>query len=130
MRETNIHSTGKATRSKNNIYFAETADMAGVTAQVTGGNKDVNRLYARRIVACVNICEKLDTELLEAGISAMRVTVWDRTEIGRLRKQHDKLLLALVGLKAAMACYDKTPEEVLSLAAAESAIANARGIAA
>ena len=50
---------------------------------------------ARRIVACVNICEGLDTELLEAGISAMKSTVWTRMATGRLRKQRDELLAEL-----------------------------------
>jgi len=56
---------GAVSRSGSGITFAETEEMAGAFFRPDGGNKGVNRIYARRIVACLKACYGFQTDDLE-----------------------------------------------------------------
>lgn len=59
----------KCTRSGPTITFPETEELANAVFGPHGGNKEVNRMYARRIVACVNACAGISTDGLEISAS-------------------------------------------------------------
>lgn len=107
MSQTN--SFGKATRSKSNVHFAETEEMAAVTAQVIGGSKDVNDAYARRIVACFNACAGLRTENLEDNVPVKELAKRYNKVIGQRDRYLDALNLIATScdidsLRAAIDC--------------------------
>lgn len=52
-------------RTGSTIYFGETEDLAAACFAAQGGNKETNRIYARRIVSCVKACVDMSTEYLE-----------------------------------------------------------------
>lgn len=106
---------GKASKSKNNIFFAETDDFAGVTAQVVGGNNDVNRLYARRIVACVNACAGYSTEDLEQATLDKLHRHEIIADLVKSNKQRDELEAEVVEMKLIIASDTGTESAVANL---------------
>lgn len=90
-----------------------------------GGNKEVNRIYARRIVACVNACEGFTTEALEAQVQD------GHGVIRAFQVQRDELLIACRrSVLALAAAAELRPEfhgdyKALSAAIAKSGAANA-----
>lgn len=100
---------------------------------------DEGRANARRIVACVNACAGVDTDLLEAGEldkSAMLVIQENKD----LKRRCDELLAALEGLLADMHLRARLEGDVDSdgcvvincgngvLYAANAAIAKSKGV--
>lgn len=69
------------------------ATVAVVSHGVGGDPK--RKANARRLAACWNACQGLDTEFLEMVPAAPDATVWTRAATARLRKQHDDLLTDL-----------------------------------
>lgn len=56
------------------------------------GNSEIERLYADRIVACVNACAGIDTETLDGKLLGVAIVDAYR----KLEQQRDELLAALV----------------------------------
>ena len=104
---------GKASSTKNNVTFAETDDLAAVTAQVIGGTKEVNRLYARRIVACVNACAGIPTAQLEAYQGAVMRVMKERDELLADVAEEAAVREKLATLLAETAVALKGPEAAL-----------------
>lgn len=93
---------GAVSRSGPTITFDETENMAGAVFSPAGGNKQVNRIYARRMVACVNACSGVDTDQLESDY-AEGADPWSHNahltaRIKRAEQQRDELLAALKGV--------------------------------
>lgn len=98
------HTPGLLTVSKakhmgGEFVVATLADERGdralvIHAQIgapTQADEDEN---ARRLVACWNACDGIDTEFLEQAPKGGDQSVWSRAAIGRLRAQRDKLISA------------------------------------
>lgn len=117
--------TPKVTRQGSTIIFPATEDLAGAMFGTQGGNKEVNRIYARRIVACVNACEGFTTEALEAQVQD------GHGVIRAFQMQRDELLIACRrSVLALAAAAELRPEfhgdyKALSAAIAKSGAANA-----
>lgn len=54
-------------RNGSTISFSETDELAAATFGTHSGNKQVNRSYARRIVACLRAFDGVPTEQIEAA---------------------------------------------------------------
>ena len=85
------------------IYGDNDQQRIGDTcASSCDGNRGLGDINARRIVACVNACEGMETEHIE-NQSMLGETLIDRfnllkREVGELTKQRDELLAALQGM--------------------------------
>ena len=119
--------------------FISSAATSFHIAEIGSEDDDTAIPDARRIVACVNACKGVDTDLLEAG-ELDKPTMLVMQENKDLKRRCDELLAALEGLLADMHLRAKLDGDVDSdgcvvlncgssvLHAAHSAIAKAKGV--
>jgi len=71
------HLFSKARKSGRTVSFEETDNLAASRFLGDGGNKDVDKIYARRIVATFNALAGVSTEWLEAfPLTSKQVVEW------------------------------------------------------
>ena len=80
------------------------ANDGWIIAGLEGPDAEAN---ARRIVACVNVCAGIPTEVLEHGDIAKALKIF-ALDSATFRRQRDELLAALERLSFAAMCRDST----------------------
>lgn len=125
---------GDIGRTGSIIHIDETDDLAGVTVQVSGASKGVNRLYARRLTACYRAMANVSTEWLEENQSIVVLGAPIADRFKEIERQRDELLTALVRADRKLSAYVGvcTGDKELTgavLPMVREAIASARGAA-
>lgn len=94
----------KCSRSGPTITFPETEEFASAVFGPHGGNREVNRIYARRIAACFRACAGIATEDMEDSSMTIIEYMEDQyaEKIETITKQRAELLDALGDLLPAM----------------------------
>lgn len=118
------HTQCKLTVSESSIYANEYHLMANgnwlMAVQHNGEQMpDTQRENARRLAACWNACDKIETDALELAVNTGIRELWLKLE------RHDKLLAALQRLAAAMSKPAYDAERPNALNQAREAIAAA-----
>ncbi len=123
-----------------NCFYVVDSDATSAVARVTNYKmQGVGEANARRIMACVNACEGIDTELIEPRMLgdqiAAKMAVIDKCErlntenaalndyCAAVEQQRDRLLEAVRGLLDALPSATTHP----AIATARSAIAEVEG---
>lgn len=117
--------------------FAVCNDNDALMVTTAVGNDGAN---ARRVVACVNACEGIETDRLEKflGAETQRSIIRMSGSLAEITRQRDELLAALERLSFAAECRDNTMGDACRLIAVKAelvaanrqainAIANAKG---
>jgi hypothetical protein len=99
-------------------------EICGMDIEFTGKHGEEQKANARRIVACVNACAGIPTDVLE---HAMEFGAAGIQTIESVKKQRDELLAALSALIDMDVSYQRGPVVEQAVETARAAIASVKG---